>query len=45
MAITIVNAVAHCDYTSHARAQVMLFADRLEVWNQGELRVLPKPRV
>ena len=33
----IVNAVAHRDYTSHASVQVMLFADRLEVWNPGEL--------
>jgi len=34
---TIVNAVAHRDYTSNASVQVMLFADRLEVWNPGEL--------
>jgi ATP-dependent DNA helicase RecG len=33
----IVNAVAHRDYTSNAGVQVMLFADRLEVWNPGEL--------
>ena len=33
----IVNAVAHRDYTSNASVQVMLFADRLEVWNPGEL--------
>ena len=33
----IVNAVAHRDYTSAAGIQVMLFADRLEVWNPGEL--------
>lgn len=33
----IVNAVAHRDYTSKASVQVMLFADRLEVWNPGEL--------
>jgi len=32
----IVNAVAHRDYTRHASVQVMLFADRLEVWNPGE---------
>jgi ATP-dependent DNA helicase RecG len=25
------------DYTSNASVQVMLFADRLEVWNPGEL--------
>ncbi len=36
----IVNAVAHRDYTSDASVQVMLFADRLEVWNPG---VLPPP--
>ena len=33
----IVNAVAHRDYTSAASVQVMLFADRLEVWNPGTL--------
>ena len=33
----IVNAVAHRDYTSNAGIQVMLFADRLEVWNPGRL--------
>ncbi len=33
----IVNAVAHRDYASNASIQVMLFADRLEVWNPGEL--------
>jgi len=33
----IVNAVMHRDYTSNASVQVMLFADRLEVWNPGEL--------
>ncbi len=33
----IVNAVAHRDYTSHGSVQVMLFADRLEVWNPGRL--------
>jgi ATP-dependent DNA helicase RecG len=33
----IVNAVAHRDYTSNASVQVMLFADRFEVWNPGEL--------
>jgi len=31
----IVNAVAHRDYASNASVQVMLFADRLEVWNPG----------
>ena len=33
----IVNAVAHRDYGSNASVQVMLFADRLEIWNPGEL--------
>ncbi len=33
----IVNAIAHRDYTSNAAVQVMLFSDRLEVWNPGEL--------
>ena len=33
----VVNAIAHRDYASNASVQVMLFADRLEVWNPGEL--------
>jgi hypothetical protein len=33
----VVNAVAHRDYTSDGSVQVMLFADRLEVWNPGTL--------
>jgi predicted HTH transcriptional regulator len=33
----IVNAVAHRDYASRGSVQVMLFADRLEVWNPGLL--------
>jgi predicted HTH transcriptional regulator len=37
VAEAIVNAVAHREYASNASAQVMLFADRLEVWNPGEL--------
>ena len=37
VAEAIVNAVAHRDYTSNASIQVMLFADRLEIWNPGEL--------
>lgn len=37
VAEAIVNAVAHRDYASNASVQVMLFADRLEVWNPGEL--------
>ena len=35
----IVNAIAHRDYTSNAAVQVMLFVDRLEVWNPGELPI------
>ncbi|MEQ1892963.1 MAG: DUF4062 domain-containing protein, partial [Planctomycetota bacterium] len=37
VAEAIVNAVAHRDYTSHGSVQVMLFTDRLEVWNPGRL--------
>ena len=33
----IVNAVAHRDYTDNGSVQVMLFMDRLEVWNPGRL--------
>jgi predicted HTH transcriptional regulator len=33
----IVNAVAHRDYRSSGFVQVVLFADRIEVWNPGEL--------
>ena len=33
----IVNAVAHRDYTSNGSVQVMLFTDRLAVWNPGKL--------
>ena len=33
----IVNAVAHRDYTDNGSVQVMLFADRLEIWNPGRL--------
>jgi len=33
----IVNAVAHRDYTNNGSVQVMLFSDRLEVWNPGTL--------
>jgi ATP-dependent DNA helicase RecG len=33
----IVNAIAHRDYTSNASVQVMLFSDRLEIWNPGTL--------
>ena len=37
VAEAIVNAVAHRDYAGNASVQVMLFADRLEIWNPGEL--------
>lgn len=37
VAEAIVNAIAHRDYTSHASVQVMLFTDRLEIWNPGRL--------
>ena len=33
----IVNAICHRDYTSNASVQVMLFRNRLEVWNPGVL--------
>jgi predicted HTH transcriptional regulator len=33
----IVNGIAHRDYTSNASVQVMLFRDRLEIWNPGRL--------
>ncbi|MCC5925588.1 MAG: DUF4062 domain-containing protein [Bacteroidetes bacterium] len=33
----IVNAICHRDYTSNGSVQVMLFKDRLEVWNPGSL--------
>ena len=33
----IVNAIAHRDYASNASVQVMLFSDRLEIWNPGHL--------
>lgn len=35
VAEAIVNAVAHRDYHSNGSVQVMLFADRLEIWNPG----------
>lgn len=37
IAEAIVNAVAHRDYTSNASIQVMLFRNRLEIWNPGSL--------
>src|SRR3989304_4864943 len=33
----IVNAVAHRDYNTTAGVQVMVFVDRLEIWNSGSL--------
>jgi len=33
----IVNAIVHRDYASNASVQVMLFSDRLDVWNPGYL--------
>jgi ATP-dependent DNA helicase RecG len=33
----VVNAVAHRDYTSNGSVQVMVFADRIEIWNPGSL--------
>lgn len=33
----IVNAVCHRDYTSNASVQIMLFRNRLEIWNPGAL--------
>lgn len=37
VAEVIVNAVAHRDYSSTGSVQVMLFRNRLEVWNPGHL--------
>jgi len=37
IAEAVVNAVAHRDYSSNAGIQVMVFSDRLEVWNPGQL--------
>lgn len=33
----IMNAVAHRDYNSTASTQVMVFVDRIEIWNPGRL--------
>src|SRR5574344_1696576 len=33
----IVNSVTHRDYTSNGSVQIMLFRDRLEIWNPGRL--------
>ncbi|MBE6417349.1 MAG: DUF4062 domain-containing protein [Akkermansiaceae bacterium] len=37
VAEAIVNAVVHRDYTSNAGVQVMVFSDRVEIWNPGQL--------
>lgn len=37
VAEAIANAVAHRDYTSNGSVQVMLFRDRVEIWNPGKL--------
>lgn len=37
VAEAIVNAVVHRDYTSNAGVQVMVFRDRVEIWNPGQL--------
>ncbi|WP_347273777.1 Fic family protein [Candidatus Kuenenia sp.] len=37
VAEAIVNAIAHRDYTSNASVQVMVFRDRIEIWNPGAL--------
>lgn len=37
IAEAIVNAVAHRDYTSTGAVLVILFRDRLEIWNPGQL--------
>jgi len=33
----IVNAVCHRDYTSNGSVQIMLYKNRLEIWNPGQL--------
>jgi len=33
----IINAIAHRDYTSNGSIQVMVFSDRVEIWNPGYL--------
>jgi ATP-dependent DNA helicase RecG len=33
----IVNAIAHRDYTSNGSVQIMIFRDRIEIWNPGKL--------
>lgn len=43
VAEAIVNAVAHRDYNSNGSVQVMLFTDRLEIWNPGSLTASSPP--
>lgn len=31
------NAIAHRDYTSNGSIQIMIFSDRVEIWNPGHL--------
>jgi predicted HTH transcriptional regulator len=33
----VVNAICHRDYTSNGSVQVMLYKNRLEIWNPGQL--------
>jgi predicted HTH transcriptional regulator len=33
----IVNAIAHRDYNSSAAVQIIVYADRIEIWNPGKL--------
>ena len=44
VAEAIANAVAHRDYTSNASVQVMLFRDRLEIWNRNCMRYIAPNR-
>ncbi|MFC1825642.1 ATP-binding protein [Thermodesulfobacteriota bacterium] len=37
LAEAIVNAIAHRDYSSNAGIQLMVFSDRVEIWNPGQL--------
>ena len=37
IAEAVVNAVAHRNYAGNGFVQILVFADRIEVWNPGEL--------
>ncbi len=37
IAEAVVNAIAHRDYTSYGSVQVMIFRDRVEIWNPGSI--------